>query len=351
MYDVPCGIHNRTYVQELAIVRTRARWILLIVSGVLFLMIPYYVRESTLTIINTMSIWIVAAIGLNLLTGYCGEISIGHAAFMGIGAYASAILANNYGFPFWFAFPCATLITGGIGLIFALPATRLKGFYVAIVTLAAQVITSWVLANWKALTGGHEGLGVPPPRIGQWVFDTEKSWFYLCIVVVFILGMAGKNITRSNVGRAFVAIRDNDLAAEVMGVNMFKYKSIAFFTGCAYAGAAGSLWAHYSSHITHAHFSLHESIWFMGMIIVGGMGKTMGPFFGVILIFLLKRIVTYLVPLFSSLFPSLSLQASSSFGLIVFGLVIAFFLIVEPRGIAHWWDKFKYYYRLWPFSY
>ena len=343
MYSIPCGIYNRSYIQELAIVRTKARWILLIVIGVSVVAMPYYVRENTLTLINTMLIWIIATIGLNLLTGYCGEISIGHAAFMGIGAYTSAILSRTLSFPFWFALPCATLITGVIGLLFALPATRMKGFYLAIVTLAAQVITSWVFANWKAVTGGHEGLGVPSPRIGQFVFDTETRWFYLSVFVVFVMGMVAKNIMRSKVGRAFVAVRDNDLAAEVMGINLFKYKSIGFFTGCAYAGAAGSMWAHYSSHITHQHFTLHESIWFMGMIIVGGMGKTMGPFFGVIFIFLLKRIVTYLAPFLTNIFPSISLQATSSLSLIFFGVVIAFFLIVEPRGIAHWWDKFKNY--------
>jgi len=351
MYEVPCGVYNTTYAQDIAIVRTKGRWILLILSGLLYLVLPYFLTESILTTVNTMAVWIVAAMGLNLLTGYCGEISIGHAAFMGVGAYISTILANDHSFPFWLALPSAMVLTGAVGMVFAIPATRMKGFYLAIVTLAAQVIFNWVAYNWRPVTGGHEGLGVPSAQLGAWIIDTEKSWFYITVFLVFILGIAAKNITRSNVGRAFVAIRDNDLAAEVMGINLFKYKSIAFFVGCSYAGAAGSIWAYYIMHITPEHFNLHESIWFLGMVIVGGMGKTMGPVFGVVFIFLIQRVITYVVPIFSDLFPAISSQAVSSFGLITFGVVVAFFLIFEPRGIAHWWDKFKNYYRIWPFSY
>ncbi|MDY7036571.1 MAG: branched-chain amino acid ABC transporter permease [Thermodesulfobacteriota bacterium] len=351
MYEVPCGVFNRNYNEEMAIVRTRRRWILLIAGGLILLAAPYYLSESMLTTLITMAIWTVAALGLNFLTGYCGEISIGHAAFMGIGAYASAILATDYSFPFWVALPCAALFTGMIGLIFALPATRMKGFYLAIVTLAAQVIFSWVAYKWRDLTGGHEGMMVPSPQIGEWVLDTEKNWFYISAIVALIMGIGAKNMARSNVGRAFVAIRDNDLAAEVMGINLFKYKSIAFFIGCAYAGVAGSMWGHWVMHISPEHFSLHESIWYLGMIIVGGMGKIMGPVFGVVFVFFLQRIITITVPYIGELFPAFSTQLLSSFGLIVFGAVVAFFLIFEPRGIAHLWDKFKNYYRLWPFTY
>ena len=351
MYEIPCGIYKRSYQEEIAIVQSKDQWILLITAIIIFLALPFIISESMLTTINTMAIWVIAAYGLNLLTGYGGEISIGHAAFMGIGAYTSAILANDYGLPFWFALPCAALFTGACGLVFALPSTRLKGFYLAIVTLAAQVIIEWVLSNWKSVTGGYGGLEVPYPSIGGWEFDTEKSWYYLTVVMAFIMGMVAKNMARSNVGRAFVAIRDNDLAAEVMGINLFKYKSIAFFTGCGFAGAAGSLWAHYASHISPEFFNLHESIWFLGIIIVGGMGKAMGPVFGVMFIFILKRIITYAVPIISEYFPAIGVQALSSFGLMTFGLVVAFFLIFEPRGIAHWWDKFKNFYRIWPFSY
>ena len=353
MYDFPCGIYNRNYSLEIAIVRTKERWLLLGIMGILFFFIPYFVAEHNLVVINTIAIWIVAAFGLNLLTGYCGEISLGHAAFMGVGAYSSTILADYYDFPFLLALPSASLIAGMSGIAFAAIAcaSRIKGFYLAIVTLAAQVIFTLVVYNWISFTGGKEGLDVISPTIGGLVIDTERSWFYLNLTMVFLMGMAAKNMARSNVGRAFVAIRDNDLAAEVMGINLFKYKTIAFFVSSLYAGAAGSLWAHYAHHITGEFFNLQESIWFLGMIIVGGMGKTMGPVFGVIFILLLKQIINNLVPVFNNLFPVFSGAFVSALGLIIFGLVVALFLIFEPRGIAHMWDKFKNYYRTWPFSY
>ena len=351
MYEVPCGVYNSSYKEDLAVVRTKSRWTLFFIGIAVFLALPFSLSESSMAVINTMAIWMVAAFGLNLLTGFCGEISIGHAAFMGVGAYVSAILTGDLELSFWLALPLSGLAAGTIGLIFALPSTRLKGFYLAIVTLAAQVIIVWVLSNWKSVTGGFEGLETPYASIGGFQFESETSWYYLNIMMAFVMGIIAHNIGRSNVGRAFVAIRDNDLAAEVMGINLLKYKSLAFFSGCGFAGVAGCLWAHYAGHISPEFFNLHESIWFLGMIVVGGMGKTMGPVFGVVFIFFLKRIITISVPVISELLPSIGAQAVSAFGLIIFGLVVAFFLIIEPRGIAHWWGKIKNFYRIWPFSY
>lgn len=351
MYEVPCGVYNRKYKEDLAIVRTRSRWILFLIGVAIFMVLPFSISESSVAVINTMAIWLIAAFGLNLLTGFCGQISIGHAAFMGIGAYVSAILTGRYELSFWLALPISSFAAGAIGLVFALPSTRLKGFYLAIVTLAAQVILVWVFSNWKSVTGGFEGLETPYASIGGWKFKSETTWYYLNIMMAFVMGIIAHNIGRSKVGRAFVAIRDNDIAAEVMGINLLKYKSLAFFSGCAYAGFAGCLWAHYAGHISPEFFNLHESIWFLGMIIVGGMGKTMGPVFGVVFIHLLRRIVTISAPLIGEYLPSIGVQALSSFGLIAFGMVVALILVVEPRGIAHWWDKIKNFYRTWPFSY
>ena len=353
MYDLPCGTYNRSYDQDIAIVRTGAHWFFLVALAVVLLIIPHFVPESINVVLNTVIIWIVAAFGLNLLTGYCGEISLGHAAFMGVGAYASVIVTSDLGFPFLLALPSAGLVAGIAGFILAVVAcsSRIKGFYLAIVTLAAQVVFSLVVENWQSLTGGKEGLDAIVPRIFGWEVNTELRWLLVNIIVVYIMGMAAKNIARSNVGRSFVALRDNDLAAEVMGINLFKYKAIAFFVASFYAGVAGSLAAHYFHHITAEFFNLHESIWFLGMIIVGGMGKPLGPIFGVIFILMLKHSINSMVPVFNTIFPTFSAAFVSSSGLIIFGLVVALFLIIEPRGIAHWWDKFKNYYRTWPFSY
>ncbi len=351
MYNLPCGTCIKDYRHDMGIVRTKGHWVLSVLGGIFFIIFPHLVQANIQTLANIIGIWMIAACGLNLLTGLCGQISIGHAAFMGVGAYTSAILSNQLNFPFWLSWPSGMLAAGLIGFIFGLPAVRIKGFYLAITTLAAQMIISWIYINWINITGGSEGIGVPRLKIGGFIIKSEISWYYVIGVSAILATLSFKNFSRSKLGRALVAIRDNDLAAEGNGINLFKYKALAFFIGCVYAGAAGGLWAHYTTHIAPAHFDIKESIWFLGILIVGGMGKTLGPFFGVPFIFALKETVIWLSPALMRYMPSFGLAISASLGLIVFAIVIIVFLIFEPRGIAHRWEMIKNYYRTWPFAY
>lgn len=350
----PCGTYDESYAEDMAIVRTRLQWILLIAGLILLFSLPLFLSGRWLNLFNLIGISLIAVHGLNILTGYCGQISLGQAAFMAVGAYTSAVLTTKLGFSFWAALPCAALVAGIVGLVFGLPSLRVKGFYLAMATLAAQFIIPAIIANpLEPLTGGVHSLKVPPPAIGGIVCRTPQSMFYVIIPIAVLMTFFAKNLARTGVGRAFVAIRDNDLAAEVQGVNVFTYKLLAFFICSVYAGVAGSLWAHWMRAINPDHFTLIDSIWYVGMMIVGGMGSTAGAVFGVgflrILDELTKTTVTWLSSL--AILGSLGAFLQASLGPIVYGLVIILFIIFEPRGLAHRWEMFKASYRLRPFAY
>jgi branched-chain amino acid transport system permease protein len=348
----PTGVYNVRYKQEIEIARTGTQKALMACAiAALAVLPPLFLSNSSLAILIIIGINIVAMQGLNILFGYTGQISIGHSAFIGVGAYASALLAERLGFPFLAAFLGAGLVSALLGLVFALPSVRVKGFYLAITTLGAYFILIWVMQHWSGLTGGIYGLSVPRASLAGVVLDTEPKFYLFTLAIVLLSTFAAKNLIRSHVGRAFVAVRDNDLAAAVMGVNVFRYKCLAFFICCFYAGLAGSMWAHYIISIHPEQFPFVDSIWYLGFLAVGGMGSIMGPIFGTLLWRLLQEWVAALVPLLSDTFPALAATAYSGVSLVIFGLVVMVFLMFEPRGINHRWTIFKSYYRLWPFSY
>jgi branched-chain amino acid transport system permease protein len=239
LIDLPCGTRNFTYAEDMAILRTKTHWVLFIGFLVLFLAIPFYVSNYWLGVTNLIGITLIAAIGLNILVGYCGQLSIGHAGFIAVGAYTTAILTNRLELPFLVGLLCAGLVAGIIGLIFGIPSIRVKGFYLAITTIAAQFIIIWVINHWN-ITGGFVGIKVPYASIAGFEFRSEASQFYLIMSIAIICVFLSKNLARTKVGRAFIAIRDNDLAAEVMGINLLYYKLLAFFIGCFLAGIAGA---------------------------------------------------------------------------------------------------------------
>jgi len=347
---LPCGTHNYTYDQDMAILRTKTHWALLIALLVLLFTFPLYGGGYWLSVANLIGITVIAAIGLNILLGYCGQLSIGHAGFIAVGAFTSAILTNVLGLPFLVGLIAAGLMAGFIGLIFGIPSLKVKGFYLAIATIAAQFIIIWVI-NHLEITGGFVGIAVPYASIGGLVFDSEASMFYLIMVIVVMCTFFAKNLARTRVGRAFVAIRDNDLAAKVMGINLFYYKLLAFFIGCFFAGIAGSLMAHWIGFMNAEQFSLMESILYIGMIIIGGLGTALGPILGVIFIRLMQQGMIFVAPTIEAAFPALPAGFATGIAPMLFGLIIILFLILEPRGIAHRWMLFKAAYRLWPFSY
>ncbi|MEJ2718411.1 MAG: branched-chain amino acid ABC transporter permease [Deltaproteobacteria bacterium] len=349
----PCGVFDETYSESMAIVRTRGHWAILILGLALVLTMPLYLSGRVLHFINLVGITMIAAEGLNLLTGFAGQISLGTSAFMAVGAYSSALLTTHAGFPVLLALPCSAVITGVVGVIFGAPSLRIKGFYLAMATLAAQMIIPWLIMNVRTdLTGGSNAMLVGAPKIGHLTFSSQQAIFYIIIPIAGLTILFVRNLARTRVGRAFVAVRDNDLAAEMMGISLMRYKLLAFFLSSFYAGVAGCLWAHWLRAISPDQFNLMESIWFLGMIIVGGMGSVIGVAFAVIFIKLFDIFITVFSPsLTSFLSPQLAQDAASALSPFVFGMIILIFLIWEPRGLSHRWEIGKAYFRLWPFKY
>ncbi len=345
-----CGDFKESFLEDEKIFQTVWVKFWLLVLGVFLLGLPLFADAYVMYVANLIGFAIIGAVGLNLLTGFTGQISLGHAAFLGVGGYATAILVTKFGVPFWAALPAAGLISAGVGMVIGIPSLRVKGLYLVIATLAAQFILEYVFVHWESMTRGIRGINVPPPRLGDFVFDTETKFYYITLILV-VLGVGfARNIVRTKWGRAFVAIRDRDLAAEIMGINLFRYKLAAFAVSSFYAGIAGGLWVSFMKIVTPEHFPLSLSIQYLAMVIVGGLGTVLGSIFGAIFMTLVPELLNVLAGSTKHLLPGLD-QLFIPMKDIVFGVLIVAFLIFEPHGLAEIWHRIKNFFSLWPFSY
>ncbi|MGH2536421.1 MAG: branched-chain amino acid ABC transporter permease [Candidatus Promineifilaceae bacterium] len=349
----PAGDFDRSYQQDMAVMRQPWQWLLLALALLVAFSAPLWAGAYVITTANRIAYTIIAVQGLNILTGYTGQISLGQAAFMLVGGYISALLTTHLGFNMLLALPLAAVGTGLFGLLFGLPSLRVKGFYLAMATLAAQFIIPWLSRHtFQDLLGGASGrIPAPTPTLGAISFDEPQEYLYISLVVLAVTTLLCLNVSRSRLGRALVAIRDNDLAAELLGVNLFGYKLRAFFIAALLAGVAGALKAHNQRGVgTEFGYGLPESILLLGMLVIGGLGSNLGPFLGVTLIILLQDLADVLGGLLAAAFPEQSATFLTSFRPIFFGLALMLFLIFEPRGLAHRWTLFKAAWRLRPFS-
>jgi len=468
----PAGVFDTTYEEDMLVDRTWRDKLwknlaflalllvpLLSVSGPLGLKL---ISDQYVGMIARVAIFVIAVQGLNLLVGYTGQMSLGHAAFMAIGAYGSAILARELGFSFWTALPASALLTGLIGLVFGLPSLRVKGFYLAMATLAAQFIIPWALRYpMEDLTGGTRPLSVPAPIIGPFLsysddaisdgeplsfvagdpyfadvisvrlstvndayptielvnpggdvvprgdvnmsviedesgnviglsyiaskageyrvsvradeaatsfsaqvsrskalsFASDIAMYYIIVPLSGLWMYLARNIIRTRTGRAFISVRDNDLAAELLGINVFTYKLRAFFLSAVYAGIAGCLLAFERNSLALDMFQLDTSIEMLAMLIIGGAGFPLGAMFGVAFIRLLQEAVIpmlrpWLTDLLPQAFPFIdAVNITSAINPILFGGALIIFLVLEPRGIAHRWEVFKVAWKIRPYSY
>jgi len=345
-----CGDKRSTYRQDQAIFATNFRRNLLIAFLIFLAALPFLGFRYATYLAIMIGITIIAAHGINILTGFTGLISLGHAAFIGVGAYSSAILVSKLGVPFLLAIPAAGAITSIVGIIFGLPSLRIKGLYLAMATLAAQVVLHFLMLNWESLTGGVYGYVVPEARIGPLVLDTDLKYYYLVITIAIIATLCTKQLFRTKNGRAYIAIRDRDIAAEVIGVSLFKYKLQSFGISSFYAGVAGSLFAHYMSVITPGHFPLSLSIEYLAIIIVGGLGSVLGSILGAFFIILLPEFLNEVMSGLGGIFPRAAAYLPYV-RMISFGLIIVVFIIFEPKGLAEIYERIKRYFKLWPYAY
>lgn len=351
MLKKPCGTFDETYEQDSALVRTGLRWTLLLLLLLsLFVIFPLLSGSYLLDVAINMAFFVIAVLGLQIVVGFTGQISLGHAAFMAVGAYISAVLSYHLAWPFWLTFPCAALGAGLLGILVAVPAVKIRGFYIAVTTLAAHFIIMWLILHGGNLTHGTSGLPADEISLFGFVFDSERKFYYLAMGFAAAAVFLTTSLMRTKTGRAFIAVRDNDLAAAFMGINVFKTKVLAFFLSSLYAGIAGSLLAHYQGIITVEQFTLMDSIWMLGMLIIGGSTIT-GAIMGVLFLKILHQVVLFLAPWLGGIFPVLAGSAVAGFVQIFFGAVILLFLVFEPRGLFHRWQVTLSTFRLWPFPY
>jgi branched-chain amino acid transport system permease protein len=360
----PAGDFDRTYEQDMSILRQKWQVWLVVILILLLLIVPqlHQVLPTSMlskhafmvATLNRIAYTIIALQGLNILTGYTGQISLGQAAFMLVGGYIAALAMIHGGLPFLLAIPIAAVGTGLVGLIFGLPSLRVKGFYLAMATLAAQFIIPWLTRNtFKEYLGGERGsIAIPVPNFlpGMNLAETN-NFVYITLGVLLITTVLTLNISRTRLGRAFVSVRDNDLAAELLGINLFSYKLRAFFLAAMFAGVAGALKATSQRGVgTEFGYGLDESIIFLGMLVIGGLGTNLGPYLGAIFIILVDDLAIWLGGQLALLFPGQAASLLTSFRPIFFGLVLILFLIFEPRGLAYRWQLFKASWRLRPFA-
>jgi branched-chain amino acid transport system permease protein len=313
-------------------------------------------NEHAMSIASGIALAAIGAIGLNILVGYTGQISIGQGAFMAVGGYTAAILSSRYGMPFWIGIPAGGVVTAVVGTLFGIPSLRIKGLYLAIATLAAQLIIEWVINHVTWIGGGAQSsIYVTNPTLLGFEFDNEFRRYYLILFFALLAFFGAQNLIRSRIGRAFIAVRDRDIAAEIIGVNIFRYKLMAFAISSFYAGVAGALWTYYLRIANYENFTLVVSIEYLAMIIIGGLGSILGPILGAIFIKLLPivmdiSIVNVARGVFGVSYEGVA-DFLANFQLFIFGALIIVFLVVEPEGLARMWENVKRYFRLWPYSY
>lgn len=347
------GIYHTNYRRDLALRHTRAEYVRLGLLAALAVWLPFNLSSYWLGWTNIILMATIAAVGLNVLTGYTGLVSLATAGFLGVGAYTAANLTVFLHWPVVPAIVLATLVAAVIGAFFGLPALRLKGLYLAISTFAAQEILSERFRSWKWLTRKHGTITTTFPTLGGHKLDSKFEWYWLLLVITGLIVWGSINLFRTGLGRAFVAIRDQDIAAEVMGVPVGRYKVLAFSIACGLAGFSGALQAFYpdTQTVTWENYEIDKSFLFVAMIIIGGLGSISGAVYGAAFLTWLPNYINQFGARLQTSSFSFIIRNLSALQLGVFGLVLVVFLLVEPRGLARLWQRTKDYFRLWPFRY
>jgi branched-chain amino acid transport system permease protein len=350
---IPAGDFRTSYAADTTVFPTTTSRNAMISGIVLICFAPHIVNEYSLSLLIQIGIFGIAALGLNIVVGFTGQISIGHAAFFGLGAFTSAYLSNRFGIPVFFCIPLAGVVTAAVGLIFGLPAARLKGLYLAIATLAAQYILLDFFARAEWFTGGSVPASAEPFSIFGYMLRGDKQYFYVVLAYVLASYILVTNLMRTRDGRALVAIRDHYLSAEIMGINLTKYRTLSFGLAAFFAGIAGALYAHYQLVVSQEGFGIERSILFLAMIIIGGTGSIMGTLMGTAFVVLLPETMEF-ISLYlkgGAIDKALSLNTNITFlREIAIGVIIIAFLMFEPDGLAHRWRQIKAYWKLYPFS-
>ena len=336
-------VFKTSYEQDVALAKHEGHRLWYGALIVLLLLAPILFSEYWLAQLSFVLIYSIVGLGLMLLAGYTGQVSIGHAAFMGVGAYAQAYL-TNHGWPFPLALMVGIALSAIAGIIVGTPALRVKGIYLGIATLAFGFIVEEIFARWEDVTGGNAGLAVKPPEMLGFKFDSDTSFYYLCLVLCVLCTLAVLNLLRAPTGRAFVAIRDSEISAQSMGINLAWYKGLAFAISAAMAGIAGALYAHKMRFISPDQFSLIQSVDLLLLVVVGGLGFVHGAFLGAIFLITMPQ----LIALGKDYLPE-SIGGAAGLQAVIYGIVLVAFVLFEPMGLYGRWLKIRTWFQMVPF--
>jgi branched-chain amino acid transport system permease protein len=349
---LPAGDFRTSYRADTTIFPTRNSRIALWIGLALLCAAPFVLGRYEMTILIQIGYFAIAALGLNILVGFTGQISIGHAAFFGFGAFSSAGLVAQ-GVPVALAIPLAGVITALVGLVFGLPAARLKGLYLAIATLAAQFILEDFFARAAWFSGGVAGRVTESFSIAGIRLDQPETYFYVVLFWLIVMFVGAANLMRSRDGRALVAVRDHYLSAEMMGINLAYYRTLSFGIASFYAGVGGALYAHHILFVSVEAFNILFSIQFLAMVIIGGLGSVMGSLMGAAFMVLMPEAVQSAAQALQGSAIDTALNLGNSLNFLremAIGAAIILFLIFEPDGLAHRWRLIRAYWKLYPYS-
>jgi len=342
------GYFQTNYAGDLSLVETLTRWVYLVLFLVFLIVYPFMASPFWLDLASQVCLAFIGALALMLLTGYAGLISLGHAGFIAAGAFTTAILFKELNASIFVTLPASGLVGALLGVIFGLPSLRLKGLYLALSTLALHFIVTYAGSEYESKRGYATGVIMDPPKLGPFTIEDPRLWYYVLLFAAFLVLILAVNLVRSRTGRAWMAIRARDVAAEAFGISVAFYKVLAFVVSSAITSIAGCLFAYYHGFVSVEAFSILMTIEYVAMVIIGGLGSILGAIFGTVFVVLLPYLIdeaadTFTVPARLSTYLFAVKYAS-------FGLIMIIFLVFEPRGLVGIWKRIQNYFILWPFK-
>jgi len=345
------GYLKRSYVADMAVVGTRTRKLASLVLVAALLALPAVASNFQLTVLNLVAMASLGSLALNLLIGVAGQVSIGSAAFLAIGAFTACFLGAQHGMPIWVVVPVSAVSAAAVGAVVGIPALRLRGLYLLIATLALQYIVVYFVQRYQSSAVGSVGFIMPTPTLFGWRLSTPASWFYLLVPCSAAGAFLVTNLMRSRFGRAWMAVRDWDIAAEIIGINVSSYKILAFVVSAAITCFQGGLFAYYLKVVDSEVFTFDLAVQYVAMIIIGGLGSVLGSYLGALFVVGLPYVVQEIVKRIPESAPGGALIHHNIFEiqLAIYGAAIVGFILIEPKGLNALWGRVTTYLRLWPF--
>lgn len=344
------GNFKSSYAELVALGETRSAWVWAFAGLALLVLLPTLAGNYFVSIVTITSIMAIAVLGLNMLSGVAGQLSLGHSAFMLIGAYTQAILTVDYGVPTIAAIPLAGLVAAAFSLVVGVPSLRLKGLYLAVTTLAFAYIMEHIVLILEDITRGSSGIAVPALEVFGEKLSGVTEFYFVCLGILIFATLGALNMMRSRIGRAWKALHHHDIAASAMGINLVSYKLAAFMVSAFYAGIAGSLLSLHFRYINVESFGIVLSIELLAMMVVGGIGRTHGALLGAAFLTPMPEVIRSVFELTGDTLRSLFENNVFEFRALMYGVVILFFLRVEPEGLAGIWKNTKRFWVNWPLS-